>query len=100
MRPPERCSTPALNAFIHSCGASLTVGDDSFMVNCCAFATPANDITAEMAAKRNIQLLILQLQFCVCMNRNSGDFRRTKSIVVPAIAQLEQFIKCRLAILT
>jgi hypothetical protein len=78
----------------------LTVGDDSFMVNCCALAALANNITAAMAAIRQTQLLILQLQFCVGMNRNSGDFRRTKSIFAPAIAQLEQFIKCRLAILT
>jgi hypothetical protein len=85
MRPPERCSTPALNAFIHSCGASLTVGDDSFMVNCCALAALASNITAAMAAIRKTQLLILQLQFCFGMNRDSDGFRRTKLIFAPAI---------------
>src|SRR5215471_11710558 len=55
MRPFERCSTPALKAFIHSCGASLTVGDDNFMVNCWACATPATRMTAALATKRETQ---------------------------------------------
>src|SRR5450759_2206190 len=70
MRPLERCSTPALNAFIHSWGASFTVGDDSFMVNCCALAAPVKKITAAIAAKRPTQFLILAPQFCIRMDRH------------------------------
>jgi hypothetical protein len=32
--------------------ASLTVGEDNFIVNCCALAVPAKNITAAMAAIR------------------------------------------------
>jgi hypothetical protein len=62
-----------LNAFIHSCGASFTVGDDSFIVNCCALAVPAKKATAAIAAKRQIQFLILAPQFCIRMNRHFPD---------------------------
>ena len=34
MRPPERGSTPAFIAFIHSMFMSFTVGAESFMVYC------------------------------------------------------------------
>jgi hypothetical protein len=40
--PAERLSTPPLNAFIHSNETSFAVGDDSFIVNCWAFAVAAH----------------------------------------------------------
>src|SRR5882757_8682380 len=39
--PPARCSMPAFMRLKYSCVTSLTVGSDSFIVNCCAFASVA-----------------------------------------------------------
>ena len=56
--PPERPSTPALNVFIHSCVTSPTVGDEIFIVNCCA-ATGAAAIAAANATAEKRAIIVM-----------------------------------------
>src|SRR5258705_12578711 len=73
--PPLLDSTPALKAFIHSCETSLIVGDDSFMVNCCADAE--NATASRMPAIQillMLPLLVTQKQLDP-HQRNPGDVR-------------------------
>src|SRR5260221_132941 len=73
--PPLLDSTPDLKAFIHSCETSLIVGDDSFMVNCCADAE--NAAASRMPAIQillMLPLLVTQKQLDP-HQRNPGDVR-------------------------